>query len=283
MSTNPIPANAIGIGLRGEHYQEVSTGSPKVDWFEVHSENYFGQGGIAHTCLSKIRNSYPLSFHGVGLSIGSTDSLNQVHLARLKELIDQYQPALVSEHLSWSSVEGIYLHDLLPLPMTSEVIQHLVNRIQQIQEYLGQRILVENASSYLEFTHSHMPEWEFISEIAQQSGCGLLLDVNNVFVNACNHNFDPFEYISGVSPELVGEMHVAGHTVKKLSNGEIRIDSHDQRVCDEVWDLYKFAVQRYRHAPTLIEWDKNLPDFSMLLDEAEIARSHQSEFRHAVA
>ena len=153
MSTNPIPANAIGIGLRGEHYQEVSTGSPKVDWFEVHSENYFGQGGIAHTCLSKVRDSYPLSFHGVGLSIGSTDSLNQVHLARLKELIDQYQPALVSEHLSWSSVEGIYLHDLLPLPMTSEVIQHLVNRIQQIQEYLGQRILVENASSYLEFTH----------------------------------------------------------------------------------------------------------------------------------
>lgn len=283
MVTHLIPANSVGIGLRGEHCKFVADETPAVDWFEVHSENYFAQGGVSHTWLSQIRQNYNLSFHGVGLSLGSTDPLNFSHLERLKELVEIYKPALVSEHLSWSSVNGVHLHDLLPLPLTEEVVVHLTNRIDQVQEYLGRKILVENASTYLEFSHNEMPEWEFINEIASRSGCGLLLDINNVYVNACNHEFNPHEFLSRVSPEIVGEIHLAGHTVKNWPEGAIRIDTHDQRVCDEVWSLYDFVAEQFNTAPTLIEWDKDLPEFSVLMDEANIARSYRQAVLNAAA
>ncbi len=283
MTTHSIPADSVGIGLRGEHIKLVATDEPPVDWFEVHSENYFGRGGAPHQWLTQIRSNYPLSFHGVGLSLGSTDALNLPHLQRLKELIDFYQPALVSEHLSWSSIDGVYLHDLLPLPFTREAVRHLVNRIDEVQELLGRTILVENASTYLEFSHSEMSEWEFINEIAQRSGCGLLLDVNNVYVNACNHEFDPVDFLRQVSAAAVGEIHLAGHTIKEWPEGSIRIDTHDQRVCDEVWHLYEHAAGLFSHAPTLIEWDKELPEFSVLMDEANIARSYRRSDRNAAA
>lgn len=283
MVTLPIPADSVGIGLRGDHCEYVADKKPSVDWFEVHSENYFGQGGAPHDWLKQIRQDYNLSFHGVGLSLGSTDDLNVKHLKRLKELIDIYEPGLVSEHLSWSSIEGIYLHDLLPLPFTNESVLHLASRIEQVQNILGRTILVENASTYLEFLHSEMSEWEFINEITRLSGCQLLLDINNVYVNACNHQFDPNEFLSEISPNVVGEIHLAGHTVKNLPEGTIRIDTHDQRVCDDVWNLYETVANRFNAAPTLIEWDKDLPEFSVLMDEANIARSYRQEMQSAAA
>ncbi len=283
MVTHPIPADSVGIGLRGDHCEYVAVNKPSVDWFEIHSENYFGQGGAPHDWLRQIRQDYNLSFHGVGLSLGSTDDLNVKHLERLKELIHIYEPGLVSEHLSWSSIDGIYLHDLLPLPFTKETIVHLASRIERVQDMLGRTILVENASTYLEFSHSEMSEWEFINEITRLSGCQLLLDINNVYVNACNHQFDPIEFFSKISPSVVGEIHLAGHTVKNLPEGTIRIDTHDQRVCDDVWHLYEAVANRFHAAPTLIEWDKELPEFSVLMDEANIARSYRQEMQSAAA
>ncbi len=283
MTTHPISASSVGIGLRGEHYRAATSTPHSIDWFEVHSENYFGRGGVPHEYLTKVRNDYPLSFHGVGLSIGSTDPLRLDHLTRLKELTEQYEPSLVSEHLSWSSIEGTHFHDLLPLPFNEEAVNHLVGRIQQVQEFLQRQILVENASTYLEFTNSTMSEWEFITEIAKRAGCKLLLDVNNVFVNACNHEFDALDFLLGVPENLVGEIHLSGHTVKDLPEGQIRIDTHDQRVCNEVWQLYEIAIQRFKKAPTLIEWDKDLPPFSTLLDEVATARSYQRRRRNAAA
>lgn len=283
MATHPIPTESVGIGLRSDHCEYVATHKPAVDWFEVHSENYFGQGGAPHHWLTRIRQDYSLSFHGVGLSLGSTDALNPAHLNRLKDLIDIYQPALVSEHLSWSSIEGIYLHDLLPLPFTRETVRHLSERIDQVQNFLGRTILVENASTYLEFSHSEMSEWDFINEITKTSGCQLLLDVNNVFVNACNHQFDSTHFIDEIEPNAVGEIHLAGHTIKNWPEGDIRIDTHDQRVCDDVWNLYEYVVSQYDSAPTLIEWDKDLPDFAVLMDEANIARSYRQSVQNAAA
>ena len=283
MAAHLIPTDSVGIGLRGDHYKYVAAERPAVDWFEVHSENYFGPGGVAHDWLTQIRQHYPLSFHGVGLSLGSVDELNLAHLQRLKELIDIYQPALVSEHLSWSSIEGVYLHDLLPLPFTWEAVTLLTERIDQTQNFLGRQILVENASTYLEFSHSEMSESDFINEITARSGCKLLLDVNNVYVNACNHRFNPIEFLDQLNVESVGEIHLSGHTTKHWPEGAIRIDTHDQRVCDEVWRLYEYVALKFNAAPTLIEWDKNLPEFSVLMDEANIARSYRRAVHHAAA
>ena len=281
MNTNPIPSYSVGIGLRSEHYEDATSAKPPVDWFEVHSENYFGRGGRPHAILRQIREQFPVSFHGVGLSLGSTDALNLQHLERLKELVNLYQPALVSEHLSWSSVDGAYLHDLLPLPMTEETISHLVDRVEGVQNYLGRRILVENTSTYLEFADSDFTEWEFVTEIARRSGCGILLDVNNIYVNACNHGFDAVHFIDRVPVELVEEIHLSGHTVNTFPDGEILIDTHDQRICDEVWHLYQIASKRFSRTPTLIEWDKNLPAFEVLLEETELARKYRNESIHA--
>ncbi len=275
--------NPIGIGLRGPHYENVVAEPHPVGWYEVHSENFFGLGGTAHKYLSKVRNDYPVSMHGVGLSLGSADPLCETHLAKLSTLIDRYQPMLVSEHLSWSSINGIYLHDLLPLPMNREVADHLVSRIDQVQEALKRQILIENASTYLEFSNSQMSEWDFICNIAERSGCGVLLDVNNVYVNSRIHGFDAIEFMTGIPAPMVQEIHLAGHTVNTLEDGEILIDTHDQRVCEDVWDLYRVAAQLFPDTPTLIEWDKDLPEFEVLLAEAAIAKEIQIEAKRDAA
>lgn len=266
----PIPARA-GIGLRAEHYREVVTTRPAVAWFEVHSENYFGAGGPPHYYLERVRRDYPLSLHGVGLSLGSADALNRNHLEKLKALVARYEPGLVSDHLSWSAVDGRYLNDLLPLPYTEETLRHVAARVDEAQEYLGRELLIENPSSYLEYRHSDIAEAQFLAELAARSGCGLLLDVNNVYVSAANHDFDARGYLRAIPAARVREIHLAGHTVNRYDDGEILIDTHNARVCDAVWALYREALTRLGPVPTLIEWDTDLPALAVLLDEARRA------------
>lgn len=270
-----IPARA-GIGLRAPHFRAVLQQCPDVGWFEVHSENFFGLksgsiGGKPLSYLERVREQYPVSLHGVGLSLGSVDPLNLSHLENLKQLIARIEPGLISEHLSWSSVGGRYFNDLLPLPYTDEALSHMVDRVSATQEFLGRQILIENASSYLEFSSSTIPEWDFVVALAQQSGCKILLDVNNIYVNAMNHGFDPLQFIHAMPAELVGEIHLAGHTVKTFDEGVLLIDTHDQLVCDAVWDLYDASVAHLGEVPALIEWDSNLPALDVLLAEAQRA------------
>ncbi len=231
-SDRSIPATA-GIGLRAPHLAEFLDSRPALDWVEVHSENYFGNG-IPVTALLKVRRDYGLSLHGVGLSVGSTDPLNPAHVADLKSLIERVEPGCVSEHLSWGSVGGEYLNDLLPLPYTEEALRHLTGRVTEIQDRLGRRILIENISSYLEFAGSEIPEWDFLAELARRSGCGILLDVNNIYVSACNHGFDPYLYLRAIPTGAVGEMHLAGFTRKRYDGGEILIDTHNRPVTADV-------------------------------------------------
>ena len=214
----PIPARA-GIGLRAEHYREVVATRPAVGWFEVHSENYFGDGGAPHHYLEQVRRDYPLSLHGVGLSLGSADELNRTHLEKLKALIQRYEPGLVSDHLSWSSVDGRYLNDLLPLPYTGESLRHVAAHVSAAQDFLGREILIENPSSYLQYRHSDMGEAEFLAELSARSGCGILLDVNNIYVSASNHGFDAQAYLRAIPPTRVREIHLAGHTVNRYPEG----------------------------------------------------------------
>jgi uncharacterized protein (UPF0276 family) len=266
----PIPARA-GVGLRAEHYRDVLETRPAIGWFEVHSENYFGEGGRPLAFLDAIRTHYPLSLHGVGLSLGSTDEFNDTHLASLKQLIDRFQPGLVSEHLSWSSVGGRYLNDLLPLPYTEEALAHVVARIARVQDYLGRRILIENISRYLDYKHTTIAEWDFLTAVARQSDCGILLDVNNIYVNAVNHGFDALTYLRTIPCDLVQEIHLAGFTVNRFEGSEIIIDSHNRPVADAVWALYREAIYRFGPRPTLIEWDTELPALTALLSEAQQA------------
>jgi uncharacterized protein (UPF0276 family) len=254
---------------------------PSIDWVEVHSENYFGHG-IPADYLLRVRELYAVSLHGVGLSLGSTDPLDRRHLAALRSLIEQLEPGLVSEHLSWSSVGGRHLNDLLPLPYTEEALEHLVGRVQQVQESLGRQILVENISSYLEFTDSRISEWEFLAELATRSGCGILLDINNIFVSATNHGFDPWRYLHAMPADQVREMHLAGFTRRRFEDGEILIDTHNRHVVPEVWRLYDAAVARFGVTPTLIEWDSDLPALEELLVEAGRAQTIL-EYHHAHA
>ena len=274
-----IPPRA-GIGLRAEHFEDVLEQKPDVGWFEAHSENYFGLGRSVlnkgggskpFEYLERVRKSYPISLHGVGLSIGSTDSLNQQHLNNLKHLIDRIEPGLVSEHLSWGSVNDEYFNDLLPMPYTEESLDHMVQRIDEVQEFLGRQILIENVSSYLEYKASTIPEWEFVTELSQRAGCAILLDVNNIYVNAMNHGFIPEHFIQSIPVNGVKEIHLAGHTIKEIDGGVIRLDTHDHLVSDEVWDLYRLAVNRFGNVPALIEWDKNLPKLDVLVGETKRA------------
>lgn len=262
-----IPARA-GIGLRAPHYRDLLETRPNVGWLEVHSENYFGAGGAPWYYLERARALYPVSLHGVGLSLGSADPLNREHLRRLKRVVDRIEPGLVSEHLCWSSVAGRYLNDLLPLPYTEEAIAHVVPRVVATQEFLGRRILIENLSSYLQYEHSVIPEWEFLAAIAMRADCGILLDVNNVYVSSRNHGFDPVEYVNAVPAERVHEVHLAGHAVKTYEDGEILIDTHDGRIAEAVWDLYRKTIARLGARPTLIEWDSALPAIDVLVGEA---------------
>ncbi|WP_428097465.1 DUF692 domain-containing protein [Candidatus Rariloculus sp.] len=276
-NARPIPAIA-GIGLRGPHQARFLHDKPAAGWLEAHSENYFAEDGIAVATLERIRANYPLSLHGVGLSLGSVDPLDTEHLRKLARLVDRIEPGLVSEHLSWGAVDGRHLNDLLPLPYTEEALNHVVARIEQVQNRLGRQILVENVSSYLEFESSTMPEWKFLVEAVERSGAKILLDVNNIHVNAQNHGFSAIDYIESIPIDLVGEIHLAGHTVQAYDGHEILVDTHNALVCDEVWMLYDAAIVRYGPIPTLIEWDSELPPVETLL--AEAARAQQSLARY---
>ena len=275
-----IPASA-GIGLRAPHTQHLLDTLPKLDWVEVHSENYFGHG-IPLQALKQVRETYAISLHGVGLSVGSTDVLDAGHLAQLRRLIDCIEPGLVSEHLSWSSVDGQYFNDLLPLPYTDEALAHVSERLTVIQERLGRRILIENISSYLQLCASAIPEWEFLTALAERTGCGILLDVNNLYVNATNHGIDPHRYLQSLPVWAVHEIHLAGFTRKSFEDGEILIDTHSRRVDAEVWQLYAEAIARFGPTPTLIEWDSDLPPLQVLLDEAAKAQTMMEGKNHVV-
>lgn len=262
----------VGIGLRPSHYSYVLQNVPQVPWFEVISENFMGiksgKGGRPIAVLEKIRSLWPIALHGVSLSIGSTDPLNWHYLHSLKELIKKIDPVIVSDHFCWTGVGGENLHDLLPLPFTQEAVDHLVLRNHQVQEFLGRRILLENASSYMTYEHSEMQEWEFITEVSKRSGCGILLDVNNVFVNSVNHGFDAEEYLKNIPAASVGQMHLAGHQ----DMGSYLLDTHDRQICNKVWELYIKATELFGPVPTLIEWDSEIPEFPVLESEAIKAR-----------
>lgn len=271
-------AQGVGLGLRPVHYEPVLNSRPAVPWFEVISENYMGLrggsgGGRPLEILLKVRRDYPISLHGVSMNLGSADPLDRAYLRRLKKLIEKVKPARVSDHLCWTGVGGRNAHDLLPLPHDERAIAHVAGRIRQAQDLLGRRLLIENVSSYLTFAHSEMPEWEFLSEIAERADCGILLDVNNIYVSATNHGFDARRYLAGVPAGRVHEMHLAGYS----SHGRILIDTHDHPVSGPVWRLYAEAVRRFGPVPTLIEWDDKIPPFDRLLAEARRAE----EVRHA--
>jgi uncharacterized protein len=266
----PVPARA-GIGLRAEHHAVVLQELPDVGWLEAHSENYFASGGASHRALEQLRAHYPISLHGVGLSVGGTDPLDREHLARLRAAIDRYEPGLVSEHLCWSSAGGRHTNDLLPLPYTNDARRHVVSRIHEIQDAIGRSLLIENVSSYLEFRGAEMTEWEFLASVSRESGCGILLDVNNIYVSARNHRFDPMDYLLGIPRASVGEIHLAGHSSRLLEGETLLVDTHDARVCDEVWTLYADAIARFGAVPSLIEWDVDLPELGVLVAEARTA------------
>jgi uncharacterized protein (UPF0276 family) len=233
----------------------------------VHSENYFGDGGQPLDTLERLRGDYPLSLHGVGLSLGSTDAPDRRHLDRLKRLIGRFEPGLVSEHLCWSSVGGRHLNDLVPLPYTDEALAVVSANLRTAQDVLGRRILIENVSSYLQFRHSTFTEWDFLAALASETGCGILLDVNNVYVSAINHGFDPDRYLAAIPASCVQEIHLAGFE----RVGELLIDTHGARVAEPVWALYRRALERFGPVPTLIEWDTDIPALQVLLDEARTA------------
>ncbi len=269
-SLGPIPARA-GIGFRAAHHHALEAERPDVGWIEAHTENYFHDGGAAVRALEAARSNYPLSLHGVGLGLGSVDEPDRGHLERVKRAIARFEPALVSEHACWGQIAGEHFNDLLPLPYTDEAVHLLSRHVSLAQDYLGRRLLIENVSAYLSFEHSHLDEWDFLAAVARESGCGLLLDVNNVYVSSRNLGIDARAFIEGLPRESVGEIHVAGHTRVAQAGGEVLIDDHGSAVCDEVWDLYRLAIARFGALPTLIEWDTNIPELSRLVAESRRA------------
>jgi hypothetical protein len=270
----------VGIGLRAPHVGEILASHPRIGWLEAHTENYLG-GGPAVRALGVIRERYPVSLHGVGLSLGSVEGLDRRHLARVAELARRIEPALVSEHLAWSIAGGIYFNHLLPLPYTEESLALVSAHVSQAQEALGRPLLVENPSSYLRFRHSPIPEPEFLGELARRTGCGLLCDVNNVFVSCANLALDPGAYLAALPPAAIGEIHLAGHARNDADGRAILIDDHGSRVAGPVWDLYERAVAGFGPVPTLIEWDTDIPALEVLLDEARTAERILGR-RHAV-
>lgn len=270
MAFNTAPIQGAGIGLRADHYSYILNHFPVVPWFEAITENYLGPKAIPLSYLCAIRQHYPLTLHGVSLSIGSTDPLNKEYLKSLKQLIAQVEPAWISDHLCWTSVNGRYFPDLFPLPHHVDVITHVAERIMQIQDYLGQRILIENISRYLAFSNESITEWEFLSAVAKQADCHILLDVNNLYVNAYNHQLSIETYLSGLPKERVQEIHLAGHQNKTTH----LLDTHDQPVTSAVWDCFKMAIDLLGPKPALIEWDSDIPAFPILLAEAHKAETY---------
>ena len=257
----------VGIGLRAPHYRELLERPTGLAFLEVHSENFFGDGGAALDWLERFRDRYALSLHGVGMSLGSADPLDDRHVERLRALVRRFEPWLVSEHLCWSSIGGRHANDLLPLPHTREALAHVVARIGELQDRLGRQVLVENVSTYVRLPRSDMPEWAFVNEAVRRAGCRLLLDVNNVWVNSANHGFDPYEWLGAIDPASVAQFHLAGFG---LGDG-LLVDTHGAPVHPEVWRLYEAAIARFGPRPTLIEWDTDLPALDVLLGEARRA------------
>jgi uncharacterized protein len=274
-----FPHLGHGIGLRPPHYPRVLEGSARADWFEVISENFMIRGGRPLRILEQARARAPVVLHGVSMNLGGTDPLNARHLDELAALIDRFDPAWVSEHLCWGAFGRHYAHDLLPLPFTEEALGQVVHRVRQVQDRLDRRILIENVSSYVTFTHSIMPEWEFLAAVAEAADCGILLDVNNVYVSAVNHGFSPHDYLAGLPLDRIGQIHLAGH----CDAGTHLVDTHDHPVPPPVWSLYREAVRRFGPVATLVEWDDHIPPFEALVAEAERARTLEAEVLHAVA
>jgi uncharacterized protein (UPF0276 family) len=266
---------AAGFGLRAPHYREVLNERPHLGWVEVHSENFFGGGAPLHT-LRLVRNHYPVSLHGVGMGLASTQDLNQTHLSDLRRLCDMIQPAAVSEHLCWNASGGRVINDLLPFPYTEEALAHVVSRIDHVQERLDRQLLVENLSSYLSFRHSEMTEGEFLSELVERTGCGILLDVENLYVNTRNLGVDAKAFIASIPVDAVMEFHLAGYSERK----GCLIDTHDHPVSTEVWRLYEYALQQIGPRPTLIEWDSDIPALDVLM--AETAKAQRRLEQHDV-
>jgi uncharacterized protein (UPF0276 family) len=273
-----VPYLGHGIGLRPPHFPRLWDGTAVVDWFEAVTENFMIDGGRPLAALERARARAPVALHGVSLSIASTDPLNETYLRRLGALAARVEPAWISDHLCWSSVGGHYAHDLLPLPFTEESLRHVVARVIAVQERLGRQILLENVSSYLTFTHSTLAEWEFLGTVAEEADCGILLDVNNVFVSAVNHGFAPETYLAGLPADRIGQIHLAGHT----DLGTYLFDTHDGPVIDPVWNLYRLALRRFGRVSTLVEWDDHVPDLDVVCAEAERARAIEADVLPAV-
>ncbi len=270
--------NLVGVGLRTPHLEFFSQSHPSLSWLEIHSENYFQPNAAERLQLQSLREAYQISCHGIGLSLGSVERVNQNHLAQLKALIDVIEPMFVSDHLSWSENGGHYFNDLLPLPYTEEALHVFTQNVQEVQDYLQREILIENPSSYVRFQHSTISEWEFLAEVQQRTGCRLLLDLNNVYVSAFNHSFDCDTYLAAIPADKVDEIHLAGFTIKQLDKGEIWIDTHSRPVSDEVWQLYRHWTQQHGLRHTLIEWDLDIPAPEVLLAEANKASQVLSEY-----
>jgi uncharacterized protein len=275
MKRSDFPFLGFGVGLRRPHYTHIVETRPRVDWFEVISENFMVAGGRPLEVLESVRENYPIVMHGVSMSIGSTDPLNHNYLRALAALGRRFEPAWISDHLCWTSVGGHNLHDLLPLPYTDEAIFHVAGRIREVQDILGRHILMENVSSYMAYTPSALPEWEFLTAVAEEADCGILLDINNIFVSAFNHRFDAELYIDSIPVDRVVQFHLAGHQ----DHGKYLLDTHDHPVRPEVWRLYDHAVQRFGEVPALIEWDDNIPEFNELRATAEEARRRHETMR----
>lgn len=268
-----VPHLGHGVGLRTTHFPNVLDGTARADWFEAISENFMIRGGRPLHVLELVRADAPVVLHGVSLSIGSVDPLNDQYLIELRALADRIEPAWMSDHLCWGSTGGHYAHDLLPLPYTEEALRHVAQRVQQVQERLGRRFLLENVSSYITYRHSTMPEWEFLAAVADAADCGILLDVNNIYVSAMNHGFDPTEYLAGIPSHRIGQIHLAGHS----DLGTHLLDTHDHAVPDAVWAVYREALQRFGGASTLVEWDEHIPPFEDVVAEAERARAEEAQ------
>jgi len=269
--------HGVGVGFKPEHFADIQSSEPDLGFFEVHAENYMGDGGMPHQILTALRQKYELSVHGVGLSLGTLGDLDQNHLERLKKVVDRYQPALVSEHLAWSSHSEsrnlLFLNDLLPLPYTQETLDRVVEHIDHTQNTLGRQILVENPSTYVAFSQTQMSEIDFITQMQKRAGCGLILDVNNVYISANNQKMDAFEYLDAFPTHAVGEIHLAGHAEDTDDSGErLLIDAHDRNVAPDVWDLYRHVIEKTDKITTLIEWDNDVPDWQTLFGEAQSAR-----------
>lgn len=270
--THPPPRHpdlGFGLGLRIDHYETVLNSQPAVDWFEIISENYMVEGGKPLHYLDRIRERYPVVMHGVSLSIGGTDPLDREYLTQLKALAQRVEPAWISDHLCWTGKNGVNMHDLLPLPYTEEAIGHVAARVRQVQDFLGRRILLENVSSYVSYRESRLSEWDFLSAVAEQADCLILLDINNIYVSSFNHGFDPRAYLDGVPAARVQQFHLAGH----MNYGDYIVDTHDHPVIDPVWELYAHALRRFGLVSTMIERDDNIPPLDELIAELDRARA----------